>query len=94
MVGWDLVIVTEGNRLRLLRLLRRVYSGRHLGRPGVEYRKMQHLRVGTALPQWVALDGEVVGRTPAAVSVAPAALTVLAEEATSHDHRIAGDGRG
>lgn len=46
------------------------------------------------MAQWVALNGAVVRRSPVRIAVTVPALTMLAEEAMSHDHENAGDGRG
>jgi diacylglycerol kinase (ATP) len=64
-------------KARLLRLLPRVFSGRHVGLPGVEYFKARRLRLESESPLDVYADGEFVCRTPVEVSVVPKALRVI-----------------
>ena len=74
----DVCFVRPAGRVRLVRLLRKVSSGRHLGLPEVEYFKAARLRVETETPLAVYADGEFVCRTPIEVSVVPGALRVIA----------------
>jgi len=74
----DFCFVREVKRARLLRLLPRVFSGRHVNLPEVEYFKAARLRLETDAPLDVYADGEFVCRTPVEVSVVPNALRVIA----------------
>jgi len=74
----DVCFVRRAGRARLLRLLPKVSSGRHVGLPEVEYFKAARLRLETAAPLDVYADGEFVCRTPVEVSVDPRALRVIA----------------
>ncbi|MGH9581071.1 MAG: diacylglycerol/lipid kinase family protein, partial [Terriglobales bacterium] len=73
----DVCRIRRAPRLRLLRCLYRLYSGRHLALPEVDYFQVTSLRLETAAPQDVYADGEFVGRTPVEVGVAPRALRVI-----------------
>jgi diacylglycerol kinase (ATP) len=74
----DVVVVRRASRWRLLALLRRVYDGTHIQMPEVEYHQVRSLRIETAGPEPLNLDGEVKGRTPLAAEVLPGAIQMLA----------------
>ncbi len=74
----DICFVRQVGKSRLLRLLSRVFSGRHVNLPEVEYFKASRLRLETDVPLDVYADGEFVCRTPVEVSVVPKALRVIA----------------
>jgi diacylglycerol kinase (ATP) len=75
--GWlDLTIVDGVPRRTLLRVLPRVYSGRHVDHPAVRTERARSVRI--AAPGLVAFaDGEEVGPLPLVVDVVPHALRVL-----------------
>ena len=74
----DVCFVRRAGRARLLRLLAKVFSGRHVNLREVEYFKAARLRVETETPLDVYADGEFVCRTPLEVSIVPGALRVIA----------------
>jgi len=74
----DVCFVRQVGKARLLRLLPRVFSGRHVDLPEVEYFKASRLRLETEVPLDVYADGEFLCRTPVEVGVAPKALRVIA----------------
>ena len=73
----DVCIVDGINKLKLLRLFPKVYSGRHLNLPVVEYFQAERLRLETERPVAVYADGEYVCQTPVEIEVAPQALRVI-----------------
>lgn len=75
----DVTLVRPAGRLRLLRLLPRVYRGTHGGIP--EVRMLRARRVSLASPGVTAYaDGDPVGALPLTIEVAPGALRVFAGE--------------
>ena len=74
----DVCFVRQVGKARLLQLMPRVFSGRHVNLPEVEYFKVSSLRLETDVPLDVYADGEFVCRTPVEVSVVPRALRVIA----------------
>jgi len=74
----DLCFVRRVGRARLLWLLRRVLSGRHVKLPEVEYFKASSVRLETEVALDVYADGEFICRTPVEVSVVRKALRVIA----------------
>ena len=73
----DVCFVRNVGKARLLRLLPKVFAGRHVNLPEVEYFKAARLRLATEIPLDVYADGEFVCRTPVEVSVVPKALRVI-----------------
>ncbi len=73
----DVCVVGAVDHMRLLRLAPTVYSGNHLNAAEVEYFQASRVRVETERPLDVYADGEYVCRTPAEISIEPAALRVV-----------------
>ncbi|MBW9119389.1 diacylglycerol kinase [Microbacterium trichothecenolyticum] len=72
----DLVLVRPAGRVRLLRLLPRVYQGTHAGAPEVSMRRVRSVRLASPAVTAYA-DGDPVGALPLAVDVVPGALTIF-----------------
>ena len=73
----DVVIVRRASRWRMLRLLQRVHDGSHVEMPEVEYHQVRSLRIETASPEPLNLDGELKGTTPLVAEVVPGAIQLL-----------------
>ena len=73
----EVCFVRRVGKWRLLRLFPKVYRGRHLGVPEVEYFRATRLRLQSESPLNVHADGELVGSTPVEISVQPRALPVI-----------------
>ncbi len=73
----DVCIVGSVDRLRLLRLIPSVYSGKHLTVPEVQYFQAARTRIETEHPLDVYADGEYVCRTPVEFGVHRGALKVI-----------------
>ncbi|MGH9173473.1 MAG: diacylglycerol/lipid kinase family protein, partial [Vicinamibacterales bacterium] len=75
----DIFILADvGKRALLTSLLPRVYLGRHIGRPGVAWRRGVHATVRSSETLLLELDGEQVGQTPVTVDILPRVLPVIA----------------
>ncbi len=72
----DLVLVRPAGRLRLLRLLPRVYRGTHGGVPEVSIRRVRSVRLSSPGVTAYA-DGDPIGALPLTVDVVPGALTIF-----------------
>lgn len=76
--GWlDAALVGDLSWLDVARNAPRVFRGTHLEHPKFTLRSARSIRVGSSRRVPVQLDGEVVGTTPVAFCVAPAALRVV-----------------
>jgi diacylglycerol kinase (ATP) len=73
----DVTLVRPAGRLRLLRLLPRVYAGTHTTRPEVSTHRVRRVRlVSPGVTAYA--DGDPIGRLPLTVEAVPGALTVFA----------------
>ncbi|MEY4743531.1 MAG: hypothetical protein RIR34_870 [Actinomycetota bacterium] len=73
----DLFIVHKISRLELLKVFPKVFTGRHVSHPAVEFVELSSAHLDSqGLP--VYSDGEHVGSSPLEVAVAPGALWVCA----------------
>jgi diacylglycerol kinase (ATP) len=73
----DLVLVRPAGRLRLLRLLPRVYQGTHATVAEVSIRRIRSVRLSSPGVTAYA-DGDPIGALPLTVGVVPGAITVFA----------------
>ena len=73
----DLFVVRPLPRARFLAVFPKVFSGRHIGHPAVEIRRVRKVRLSA--PNVVAYaDGERIGPLPLTVDVVPGAVRILA----------------
>lgn len=80
--GWDdgvldVVTIRQASRFEMLSLFTRVFSGRHIEMDCVEVRQVRSLRIESAQPDGLNIDGELKGTTPFTVTVVPKAIRVL-----------------
>ena len=73
----DLIIVRKVSRLKLLKLFPKVFSGKHIGDPGVDYRQVKQFSIIPEEDNQLNLDGEVLGSTPVEVQVLPNEIELL-----------------
>jgi len=73
----DACFVRHTGRLRLLRSFPRVFRGKHLSMPEVEYLQAARLRIAAERPLEVYADGERICKTPVEITVIPRALRVI-----------------
>ena len=74
----DICHITDVDKLKLFCLFPTVYFGKHLAMKEVTYLKSPGVRIEAEVPRDVYADGEYVCQTPVEISVAPAALKVIA----------------
>jgi len=73
----DVCRIATLNPFKLLCMFPTVYSGHHLLMPEVEYSRAERVHVQTETPIEIYADGEFVCETPAEISVAAGALSVI-----------------
>ena len=71
---FDVVLIGDATKLDFVRTLPRIYRGTYLPHPRAEVVRGRRLRIETASPLPIALDGEQPGTTPAAFEIVPGAL--------------------
>tara|TARA_Y100000746_G_C15463659_1_gene432711 strand:- start:335 stop:1222 length:888 start_codon:yes stop_codon:yes gene_type:complete len=73
----DLIIVRKVSRFKLLKLFPKVFSGKHIGDPGVDYRQVKQFKIMSEDKSQLNLDGEVLGSTPVEVKILPKEVEIL-----------------
>jgi diacylglycerol kinase (ATP) len=75
---FDVCVVTDLSRPQVLRLVPKLYSGRHVGHPAVELLRCRELSAAADRRVRCQADGELVGDLPVRFSLLPAALRCVA----------------
>jgi len=73
----DLIIVRKAGRMKLLRMFPKVFSGKHIADPIVEYRQVKQFSIFPEDRNTLNIDGEMLGSTPVNVEVMPKEIEVL-----------------
>ena len=73
----DLIIVRKVSRFKLLKLFPKVFSGKHIGDPGVDYRQVKQFKIMSEDKSQLNLDGEVLGSTPVEVKILPKEVEII-----------------
>jgi diacylglycerol kinase family enzyme len=73
----DLLIVRKVGRMKLLRLFPKIFSGKHIGDPAVDYRQVSEFSINPEDNDTLNIDGEMLGSTPIKVTMMPKEIEVL-----------------
>ena len=73
----DLIIARKVGRIKLLRLFPKIFSGKHIGDPAVDYRQVSEFTINPEEQNALNIDGEILGNTPVHVKVLKQELEVL-----------------
>ena len=73
----DLIIARKVGRIKLLRLFPKIFSGKHIGDPAVDYRQVSEFTINPEEQNALNIDGEMLGNTPVHVKVLKQELEVL-----------------
>ncbi len=71
---FDVVLIGDVTKLDFVATFPKLYRGRHVGHPKIEHLKGRAVKVDSATPLPIALDGEQPGTTPVSFEIAPGAL--------------------
>ncbi|MCA9858375.1 MAG: diacylglycerol kinase family lipid kinase [Thermomicrobiales bacterium] len=74
----DLAIISDISLPGFLKAVPSVVRGKHLNNPHWSHYPTTHVRVTSATPALVQLDGEIAGTSPAEFSVVPRAIDIVA----------------
>ena len=75
---FDVVVVPDFSKARLMRELPRIYRGTHLEVPEVSHHRGQYIEAEAPPGRvWVEIDGEPLGTLPVRIEVLPAAISVV-----------------
>ena len=76
--GWlDVCLVEAVPRREVVRMIPKVFSGKHLSHPAVSMKQTRRLEIESREPLWLWADGEPIGQTPATIEVVHHALSVV-----------------
>ena len=73
----DLIIARKASRIKLLRLFPKLFSGKHIADPIVDYRQVREFSVIPQEDCVLNIDGEILGSTPIHVKMIQNAVRVL-----------------
>lgn len=73
----DLIVLRKAGRIKLLYLMTKLFSGRHIGDPAVEYHQVKHFTIEPLENHALNIDGEIIGATPLKVKVLKSEIEVL-----------------
>jgi len=73
----DLIIARKAGRFKLLRLFPKLFSGRHVGDPLVDYHQVKEFSIIPQENNILNIDGEMIGSTPIHVTVEQGLIDVL-----------------
>ncbi|OQX28596.1 MAG: hypothetical protein B0D92_08125 [Spirochaeta sp. LUC14_002_19_P3] len=82
---FDIVVLTKTTRRRALKLLPTIFTGEHLNEPEIKVYRGGSIKLESAHPMALNIDGEIFGHTPIEIRIAARALQVygFAGEASS-----------
>ncbi len=73
----DICIIHKISKLRVLRLFPTIFAGKHINVREVTLYRAKKIKLNSATPLEVNLDGDVVGVTPLSIEVVPKAIKIL-----------------
>jgi YegS/Rv2252/BmrU family lipid kinase len=73
----DLLIVRKVGRIKLLRMFPKIFSGKHIADPIVEYRQVRKFSIYPEEQSTLNIDGEMLGSTPVKVEILSKEIEVL-----------------
>ena len=73
----DLLIVRKAGRIKLLRMFPKIFSGKHIADPIVEYRQVRKFSIYPEEHSTLNIDGEIFGCTPVKVEILEKEIDVL-----------------
>ncbi len=73
----DLIVVHKSSRFKMFKMFPKVFSGKHIADPIVEYHQVKSFSVIPEDRNVLNIDGEIIGSTPIDVEVLPSAIDVL-----------------
>ncbi len=73
----ELITAERSSKLQFLRMLPKVFTGRHVGDPRMHVRRARKIQVDADRPFQVYADGDPLADLPATISVSPGGLRLL-----------------
>lgn len=66
---WDIILFKEGSRRRLIQLFSKIFSGKHIDDPLIEYHQVKRFSIYPKEKSILNVDGQLTGSTPVDVEV-------------------------
>ena len=73
----DVVTVKKTNSLTLFKLFPKIFSGKHINNPNVNYHQVKSISITPKINTKLIVDGEIIGRTPCSIKILPKNLDVF-----------------
>jgi len=73
----DIIIVPKVNRLKLLKLFPKLFTGEHINSPELQYKQVNNFSIIPNENNKLNIDGELLGTTPVKVKVLKKEIEVL-----------------
>ncbi|MGI6449612.1 MAG: diacylglycerol/lipid kinase family protein [Desulfitobacteriia bacterium] len=73
---FDLIVIKDISKLKLLSHFSTIYQGRHIELPEVAVYRCQELSINTPNPILLEADGEIIGHTPSEFRIIPQCLNI------------------
>lgn len=73
----DVCIVRKISKFEILKVLPKVFSGKHVTHPSVSIENIKSITVDSKTPMWIWADGERIMTVPATIKVEPSAINVV-----------------
>ena len=73
----DLVLIKDASRLKLLILMSKLFSGKHIYDDIVEYVQLSKFELKTHTISQLNIDGEIKGSAPFKLSIIPKAIQII-----------------
>ena len=73
----DVVAVKKTNRLQLLKLFPKIFSGGHIDHPAVKYCQVKSISIKPDINSDLIIDGEILGETPCKMELIANAIEIF-----------------
>jgi len=73
----DIITVKKTTRLKLFKLFPKIFSGKHIDDPIVDYHQASKLSIKPKINTPLIVDGEIVGRTPCSINILPKKIDIF-----------------
>ena len=73
----DLVLIKNASRLKLLKLMPKLFTGKHINDNTVEYIHVSKVELNSNKPSKLNIDGEIKGRAPFKITMIPNKIKII-----------------
>ena len=73
----DVIAVKKTNRLQLLNLFPKIFSGNHINHPIVKYHQVKSISIKPDINSDLIIDGEIIGETPCEMKIVSDAIEIF-----------------